>query len=112
MHLRERFLSLVLMQPNSFPLANIPIVCVLYACCAEHGRMAASSAVLSLAAAFGVPTSKNGVKDLVANFDFSKVTASSKSDEYLNIALAPAFGTLDSDSIKLMDDNLKARYKF
>ncbi|CAM9629221.1 unnamed protein product [Ectocarpus fasciculatus] len=62
----------------------------------------------SLAAAFGMPTNAKDVRQLIANFDFSKLKDStSTSDESLNIALAPSFGTLNSESVKLMDDKLK-----
>ncbi|CAN0032286.1 unnamed protein product [Ectocarpus fasciculatus] len=57
-----------------------------------------------------MPTNAKDVRQLIANFDFSKLKDStSTSDESLNIALAPSFGTLNSESVKLMDDKLKAK---
>ncbi|CAN0406685.1 unnamed protein product, partial [Ectocarpus fasciculatus] len=60
-----------------------------------------------LAAAFGIRTI---AKEVLANFDFSKLKDSTDHrEESLNIALAPCFGTLNSESVKLMDEKLKAK---
>merc|ERR1712232_722863 len=46
--------------------------------------------------------------DLIKNFDFSKmIVNTSKKTDYLNFGLAPSFGALSSESIKMMDDKLK-----
>lgn len=66
----------------------------------------ATSAVFSLATAFGLPTGVKDVGDLVRRFDFSNLRMGG-SHEGLKFALAPSFGTLTSDSIKRMDDKLK-----
>lgn len=69
---------------------------------------AAVGTAVSLAGAFGLPTGVKDVRNLVRSFDYSKLSVvSSENQEYLKVDLAPAFGKLDSDSIKLMDEKLK-----
>ena len=70
--------------------------------------MSAAAPVVSkkkLAKAFGLPTN---AKDLVQNFDFSKIKVNDKKrTDYLKFDLAPSYGNLTSESIKMMDDKLK-----
>lgn len=62
----------------------------------------------SVAEIFGLPANTKDAAGLIKNFDFSKTTSSSqKSDEHFNFGLAPAFGSLNKESIKKMDDSLK-----
>ncbi|KAI5839050.1 hypothetical protein DFP73DRAFT_587912 [Morchella snyderi] len=48
------------------------------------------------------------IGDIVKSFDFSKVNVNDKSTKaFLTTKLAPSYGTLTSESIKLMDEQLK-----
>eukprot|EP01023_Acetabularia_acetabulum_P032639 TRINITY_DN304_c0_g1_i1.p1 TRINITY_DN304_c0_g1~~TRINITY_DN304_c0_g1_i1.p1 ORF type:complete len:280 (-),score=70.01 TRINITY_DN304_c0_g1_i1:445-1284(-) len=60
-----------------------------------------SAAAPILAAAFGGMMAVNMIID---GFDFENEI---KNDNYLNVGLAPSFGTLDKESVKMMDDELK-----
>lgn len=67
-----------------------------------------ASAAVTIASAFGLPTNAKDVAALIQNFDFSKINVSdARQSEYLNFNLAPSFGTLTSESVKLMDEKLK-----
>ncbi|KAF5632674.1 hypothetical protein F52700_6210 [Fusarium sp. NRRL 52700] len=47
-------------------------------------------------------------EDLVKGFDFSKMsTKDSTRDDFLHCSLAPSFGTLNGDTIKKLDDEMK-----
>ncbi|KAJ6620954.1 hypothetical protein B0H10DRAFT_1875405 [Mycena sp. CBHHK59/15] len=62
-------------------------------------------AALTISSVF---TKKQVIADIVKNFDFSKVDVKdSTRNDYLHEGLAPSFGGLNSESIKLMDDKLK-----
>lgn len=67
--------------------------------------MTTKNKAITLADAFGLPTNVHDVADYVKNFQ-SRVNVKSKHD-YLNFGLAPSYGTLTSESIKKMDDELK-----
>jgi hypothetical protein len=61
----------------------------------------------TLANVFGQDALK-GIGQLVKNFDFSKIDVTDKKKEdYLHVGLAPSFGKLDSESVKMVDDKLK-----
>jgi len=59
---------------------------------------------LQLAAIYG----DKQIGEIVKDFDFSKVTTTdSQKKDYLTTGIAPSFGTLTSETIKTMDEELK-----
>jgi len=60
-----------------------------------------------LLSVFG-PGVVEGIGNVVSSFDFSKMDVTDNTrDDYLHVDLAPSFGELNQESVKMMDDELK-----
>lgn len=89
---------------------------LIYKHCAHHAVTHAHSflapeimAPTTIKEAFNLPMGAKDIMGLAKQFDFSKLSEIRKDSKVLPFTcdLAPSFGTLDKESVRLMDDSLK-----